>query len=103
MPEKYKAMLKWIYQSGGSTTSNEIKLKFIENFGQIGTTMVFDRAITSFLKYCESINILSQTGKGKGRKVELMELGKKILENPNLQTSNTEEGGRMARIKFIRS
>jgi len=80
LPEVYMTMFKWIKYQDGVMFANDAKVKFINNYGNIMSTSLLDRGITSFFKYCQYIGLLKYTGKGRGAKVELTDFGKKVLD-----------------------
>ncbi|MEX2193252.1 MAG: DUF5343 domain-containing protein [Nitrosarchaeum sp.] len=83
LPDKYLTMFKWI-QSEKEMKSNEIKKRFIQTWGNIFSTSVLDRAITTFLNYADWLNIIIYQGRGNQAKAVITELGKRVLElNPN--------------------
>ncbi len=81
LPSEYLSMVKWILHSGGETNSQDIKVKFIENFGSVSSNILLDRMVGTFFSYGEYINTLTHTGKGRGAKVVLTDVAKKVIDS----------------------
>jgi hypothetical protein len=83
LPEIYMTMFKWIkYSPTEDMFANDIKVKFINTFGDLTSPLLLDRAIASFLHYCQYIGLIKYVGKGRGAKATLTEFGKKVLDLP---------------------
>jgi hypothetical protein len=94
LPNVYMTMFKWIkYSATGEMFANDIKVKFINTFGNLSSPVILDRAVASFLNYCQYIGLLKYTGKGRGAKAMLTEFGKNVLdisiEEPKVDTPKT--------------
>jgi len=81
MPGKYLSMFKWIREAE-ELRSNELKTKFIESWGSVTTTSTLDRMITTFLNYCDWLDIIEYQGRGNQAKARITDLGRQVLELP---------------------
>jgi hypothetical protein len=79
MPEEYMAMFKWI-KNASELKSNEIKQKFIDTWGQSLSSIVLDKAIATFLNYCQYLKLLRYIGKGNQARAVMTDFGKKVLD-----------------------
>jgi len=87
MPEKYLTMFKWILDEK-EVRSNELKRKFIETWGSVISASVLDRAITTFLNYCDWLGIIKYQGRGNQAKAIITEFGKRVLELSTVETTS---------------
>jgi len=89
LPEIYMTMFKWLkYSPTEDMLANDFKVRFINTFGDLSSPVLLDRAIASFLHYCESIGLLKYVGRGRGAKAILTEFGKKVLDLPQEDVKN---------------
>jgi len=79
MPDRYKTMFKWIKNAGELATS-EIKGEYVKNLGAPISTLIFDKAIATFLIYCDYLKIITYAGKGNAAKATITEFGKTVLD-----------------------
>lgn len=79
MPDRYKTIFKWIKNAGELSTS-AIKGEFVRNLGGPKSTLIFDKAITTFLTYCDYLKIITYTGKGNAAKATITEYGRTVLD-----------------------
>lgn len=83
LPDKYLTMYKWIYDKH-EMRSNELKAEFIGTWGNNMSTPVLDRAITTFLNYCNWIGVIIYQGRGNQAKAIITDFGKRMLDsNPD--------------------
>ncbi|MCE2507146.1 MAG: hypothetical protein J4F36_11925 [Nitrosopumilaceae archaeon] len=105
LPERYKAMFKWIKNSGELLTS-EIKGEYVKNFGAPKSSIVFDKAITSFLTYCDYLKIIKYSGKGNAAKATVTEFGRTVFDQESSEiqqeTTLTTESPKQETVKKIK-
>lgn len=101
LPKKYMAILKWI-KTNGEMSSNDIKIQYINNFDYRGKPLLLDRAIATFLTYCESITAVRHTGKGKGRKAAITDFGRKTLDSPDTFLIGPPDSSIMKQIPIVK-
>lgn len=83
LPAEYSAMIKWLlYATDGEMYANDFKATYSRNYGAPGSTLLLDRAVATFLKYCEWISLVAYRGKGRGAKAAITDFGKKVLNEP---------------------
>ncbi len=81
MPEEYTAMFKWV-NSAQELKSNEIKQKFIDSWSdQSPSSIVLDKAIATFLNYCQYLKLLRYVGKGNQARAVITDIGKTIFDS----------------------
>ena len=91
LPEVYKTMFKWIkYSANQEIFANDIKVRFINTYGSLSSPIILDRAVASFLNYCQYISLIKYSGKGRGAKAALTEFGKTVLDLPKEDGKPTE-------------
>jgi hypothetical protein len=92
LPDVYRTMLKWVRnQQNKQMSSNEIKMMFIDNFGETKSKVIMDRAITAFLNYADYLGMVKFGGKGLAAKCHLTDFGTKILENSPVEEAGVKE------------
>jgi hypothetical protein len=79
LPDRYRTLLKWIKYSGGDMLINDLKIKYIQNFGKMKSDVIFDRSVTVFLKYCQALGLLSYYKKGRMSKCALTPKGIELI------------------------
>jgi hypothetical protein len=79
LPEKYLTMFKWI-RDEKEMRSNDLKRKFIDTWGNTMSAPVLDRAIATFLNYCNWLGIIIYQGRGNQAKAIVTDFGKHVLE-----------------------
>jgi hypothetical protein len=103
LPQTYTTMCKWIKHSSGEMLASDLKAKYIEVFESMKSNIVFDRAIASFLNYCDHIGLLIYSGKGGKAIIKLTDFGKQVLDQPSgvekIEKSDDEKNNSEPEIK----
>jgi len=81
LPSRYLTMFKWI-RDAKEIRSNDLKLKFIENWGTELSKGVLDRVIATFLNYCQWLGLVDYLGRGNQAKATITDFGKQVLDLP---------------------
>ena len=89
MPDQYLAMFKWI-KSNEEMTTSEIKGQFVVNYGVPESTLILDKAISSFLIYCDYLEIINFSGKGQGSKAVITKFGSTVLDQDSDEEENSD-------------
>lgn len=87
LPSRYLTMFKWI-RDAEEIRSNDLKLKFVENWGTKLSKGVLDRVIATFLNYCGWLGIIDYQGRGNQAKATITDFGKQVLDLPRDEHEN---------------
>jgi len=80
LPEEYMTMFKWVH-TAQEIKSNEIKQNFLDSWGQTLSNIVLDKAIATFLNYCQYLKLLRYIGKGTQARAVISEIGKQAFDS----------------------
>ena len=89
LPEEYLVMFKWI-KNDQELKSNEIKQKFIDAWGQPQSSVVLDKAIATFLNYCQYLKLIKYLGKGNQARAVITDFGRTVLDTTVDQESKSQ-------------
>ena len=83
LPSTYLTMFKWInLTKDGEMFANDLKVQYINNYESPSSPVILDRAMATFLNYCQYIGLVKYIGKGRGAKAVITTFGRNILNMP---------------------
>lgn len=94
LPDEYMTMFKWVH-TAQEIKSNEIKQNFLDSWGQALSNILLDKAIVTFLNYCQYLKLLRYIGKGTQARAIITEIGKQafdsIADNSDTSSNNPQD------------